>query len=87
MFSALDTDWLGLLDLLAGNVLLIAGGLGLSLVVGYASPAARAELARHRWATLWVGALRFVAPPALLFALVYAFAAFWGGFVAYFGGA
>ena len=66
--SALDTDWLGLMDLLAGNVLLIGGGLGLALALGFASRRARDELSDAAWSGPWWIALRWVVPPVLLFA-------------------
>ncbi len=74
---ALDTDLLGLMDLLAGNVLLIAGGLGLAIAVGFVSRDARAALGEAPWVTGWVATLRWVVPPILAFALFYAVVGFW----------
>lgn len=85
VLSALDTDWLGLLDLLAGNVLLIAGGLGLSIAVGFSSRPAREALGNSVWTSLWVTTLRWVAPPVLLLALMHALAGFWEALRSYMG--
>jgi NSS family neurotransmitter:Na+ symporter len=77
VLPALDTDLLGLMDLLAGNVLLIAGGLGLALSVGFVSRDARSALGESLWVAGWVATLRWIVPPVLAVALFYALAGFW----------
>jgi NSS family neurotransmitter:Na+ symporter len=68
--SALSLDVLGLVDQIAGNVFLIAGGLGLALFVGWAMPDPLSEVRRGapgvRWLPLWRGLLRYAVPAALL---------------------
>lgn len=67
--AALDLDVLGAMDQLAGNVLLIAGGLALAIFVGWAMPDPEAELQAGagpvRWFVLWRTLLRFVVPAVL----------------------
>jgi NSS family neurotransmitter:Na+ symporter len=64
--AALSLDVLGLMDQVAGNVFLLAGGLGLSLFVGWTmdDPVAEAQAGAEgvRWFFLWRGLLRFVVP-------------------------
>jgi len=64
--AALSLDVLGLMDQIAGNVFLLAGGLGLSLFVGWRmdDPVAEAQAGAEgvRWFFLWRGLLRFVVP-------------------------
>ncbi len=90
VLPALDTDLLGLMDSLAGNVLLIAGGLGLAVAVGFVSREARGALGDALWARGWVATLRWLAPPLLAFALFHAVAGFWSAlrdYLASLGGA
>jgi SNF family Na+-dependent transporter len=60
---------LGLMDQLAGNVLLVGGGLALSIFVGWLVPDPRAEIEAGagpiRWFFPWRFLLRFVVPPVL----------------------
>jgi len=67
--SAASLDVLGLVDQIAGNVFLIAGGLGLAVFVGWVIPDPTPELrrgARHvPWLRLWRWLLRFAVPVAL----------------------
>jgi NSS family neurotransmitter:Na+ symporter len=67
--AALDTAVLGVMDQIAGNVLLILGGLAIALFVGWSMRDPEAELAagagRVRWFFLWRGLLRFVVPAVL----------------------
>jgi NSS family neurotransmitter:Na+ symporter len=67
--AALDLDLLGRMDQLAGNVLLVAGGLALSLFVGWRMPDPIAEVEAGapgvRWFFLWRHLLRFVVPAVL----------------------
>jgi NSS family neurotransmitter:Na+ symporter len=64
--AALSTDVLGLMDQIAGNVFLLAGGLGLSLFVGWTMTDPVAEVRPGaegvRWFFLWRILLRFVVP-------------------------
>ncbi|MEN8159109.1 MAG: sodium-dependent transporter [Myxococcota bacterium] len=68
--SAASIDVLGLVDQIAGSVFLIAGGLGLSLFVGWRMPDPETEVlrgARHvPWLPIWRFLLRFPVPLALL---------------------
>lgn len=72
--SALSTNWLGLVDQVVGNVLLIFGGLMMAIVAGYVWKGAEGELAdgfpypglRKGW--LWL--LRLALPVVLLMVLV-----------------
>ncbi|MCL4684763.1 sodium-dependent transporter [Myxococcota bacterium] len=67
--AALDTAVLGVMDQIAGNVLLILGGLAIALFVGWSMRDPEAELAagagRVHWFFLWRGLLRFVVPAVL----------------------
>ena len=64
--AALSLDVLGLMDQIAGNVFLLAGGLGLGVFVGWVMPDPVAEVragAEHvRWFFLWRGLLRAAVP-------------------------
>jgi NSS family neurotransmitter:Na+ symporter len=66
---ALNLEIFAALDQLAGNVFLIAGGLALSLFVGWRMPNAleevRAGAEGVRWFFLWRGLLRYVVPAVL----------------------
>lgn len=69
--SALDTDWLAMLDKWVGEVALVFGGVMIAILVGYVwRPAADAELAKglpnatYRRAWFWL--LRIVVPIVLL---------------------
>ncbi len=70
---ASDLDVLGAMDTLAGNVLLLVGGLGLSVFVGWRMEDPVAEAAAGasgiRWFGLWRGLLRFAVPAVLLLVL------------------
>lgn len=73
--SALDTNWLGLVDQVVGNVFLIFGGLMTALLVGFVwSRGADQELAQgfHNAAArrAWLWLLRTVVPLLLLIVLV-----------------
>ncbi len=63
---ALDTTWVGLLDQIVGNLLLVFGGLATALLVGYAWHGADGELARgFPYPTarrVWLWLLRLVLP-------------------------
>ena len=67
--AALDLAVLGVMDQIAGNVLLILGGFAIAIFVGWSMADPEAELAagagRVRWFFLWRGLLRFVVPAVL----------------------
>jgi NSS family neurotransmitter:Na+ symporter len=71
--SALSLDVLGLLDQVAGNLLLILGGLGVAVFVGWVmdDPVAEAERGAEgvRWFFLWRTLLRTVVPLVLVVVL------------------
>ena len=80
--SAFDLDFLGAMDQITGNFLLLVGGLGIAFFVGWRIfPQADAELAlglespglRRTWGVL----VRFVAPVILVAVLVSAWPATW----------
>jgi len=74
--SAWRTDVLGVVDQIANNLLLLFGGLALSIFVGWfmVDPVAevRAGAAGVRWFFLWRALLRFAVPAFLIFVLWYA---------------
>ncbi len=67
--AASDLDVLGAMDTLAGNVLLLVGGLGLALFVGWRMDDPVAEAAAGasgiRWFGLWRRLLRYAVPAVL----------------------
>ena len=72
--SALSADTLGAMDQIFGTFLLLVGGLGIAVLVGYRlGPQADAELARglpHAGVRrAWLFLLRFVAPPLIVWVL------------------
>jgi neurotransmitter:Na+ symporter, NSS family len=73
--AALDVDVLGWMDRLAGNVFLVAGGLALSIFVGWVMPdpvaEARAGAPGIRWFFLWRTLLRGPVPLVLALVLFY----------------
>ena len=73
--SALDLDWLGLMDQVAGNVLLVGGGLALSLFVGWHMEDPIGEVSAGaegvRWFFLWRWLLRFAVPAVLGVVLIF----------------
>ncbi|HEY5656842.1 MAG TPA: sodium-dependent transporter [Myxococcota bacterium] len=74
--SAWSTDVLGVVDQLANNLLLLTGGLALSIFVGWFMKDPVAEVSAGasgvRWFFLWRALLRFAVPAFLLFVLWYA---------------
>jgi len=68
--AALDLGWLGVLDQVAGNVMLVLGGLVLSLLAGWSWRDATAELAdgfpHPRAARVWLWLLRVFVPALLV---------------------
>ncbi|MEN8183297.1 MAG: sodium-dependent transporter [Myxococcota bacterium] len=73
--AALDLEVLGTMDQLAGNLFLIAGGLSLSLFVGWRMEDPLGEVSRGaegvRWFFLWRSLLRWVVPAFLAVVLVF----------------
>jgi len=72
--SALSIDVLGVMDEVANNLLLVTGGLGLALFVGWAMRAPIEEASEgaggsRRWLGIWLSLLRFVVPIVLLWVL------------------
>ena len=72
--AALDTNLLGLMDQVAGNVFLVSGGLALAIFVGWVMDDPIAPVSEGapnvRWFGVWRALLRYVVPPLLLFVLV-----------------
>ena len=72
--AALDLDWLGLMDQVAGNLFLVFGGLLLSLLVGWrmADPIGVASEGANStaWFSAWRWLLRFVVPIILVLVLL-----------------
>ena len=73
--SALSTNFLGVVDQLAGNLFLVVGALSLSIFVGWVMPDPIGEVRKGaegvRWLPVWRAFLRFVAPPLLLIILYF----------------
>ncbi len=71
--SAFDTEILGVVDSIANNILLLGGGLALSIFVGWimSDPIGEARTGAEdvRWFLLWRFLLRFVCPAVLVFVL------------------
>jgi NSS family neurotransmitter:Na+ symporter len=86
--AALDIDFLGLMDKVAGNVLLVFGGLVLSIFVGWVmdDPIGEVEVGTDgvRWFGLWRVLLRYVVPALLGVVLWNSLGATWMAFVDYF---
>ncbi len=78
---ALDLDWLGLMDQVAGNLFLVFGGLMLAIFVGWRMEdpiSSVAEGAKStRWLPVWRGLLRFVVPVILVLVLAGSLEATW----------
>jgi NSS family neurotransmitter:Na+ symporter len=72
--AALDTDLLGLMDQIAGNVLLVLGGLLLAIFVGWVMEDPIAEVSDGApnvwWFGIWRVLLRYVVPAVLAFVLL-----------------
>lgn len=88
--AALDTDWLGLMDQVAGNLFLVFGGLMLALLVGWrmADPIGVAQegAASSSWLSAWRWLLRFAVPPILALVLLGSLGATWDAVTGFFGG-
>ncbi len=73
--AAWDTELLGAMDQIAGNVFLVVGGLGLALFVGWVmeDPVAEVEKGAPEvtWFGTWQAFLRWVVPPLLLMVLYF----------------
>lgn len=72
--AALDLRWLGVADRIAGNLLLVVGGLIIAILTGWIWPGADAELAdgfpHPRVRRAWIWLLRVAIPAALALVLV-----------------
>jgi len=79
--SALSLDVLGLMDQIGANVLLLLGGLLISLMVGWGrrDPTPEVSIGAEgvRWFFLWRSLLRFVVPAVLALVLVFALRDTW----------
>ncbi|MAE94519.1 MAG: sodium-dependent transporter [Deltaproteobacteria bacterium] len=89
--SAYSLDVLGLMDQVGGNLLLVLGGLSLSILVGWVlGERAKASAAEGAPGApglgLWIGMLRFVVPPILIIVLVFSAADSWKLIVGLFEG-
>lgn len=73
--SAYDTNILGVIDAIAGELFLVIGGLGLAILVGYRMKGAREELEMGTTPFFKVGLdvvfffLRYVVPPIVIFVI------------------
>jgi neurotransmitter:Na+ symporter, NSS family len=94
LFSAISTDFLGLVDAVAGEFFLVVGALGMSLFVGWFMKPGTAveELARGagpRFAAVIPGvmfAVRFILPPVIAFVLWFAVQDVWSAINGFFAG-
>lgn len=93
LFSAISTDFLGLADAIAGELLLVLGALGMAIFVGWAMKADPAEeLARgagerfKRTIPAVIFLIRFVLPPIIAFVLFFSVINTWGAIVAFMTG-
>jgi neurotransmitter:Na+ symporter, NSS family len=91
--SALNTDFLGLVDAIAGDLFLVIGALGMSIFVGWAMKADPAtELARgagerfKKTIPLILFLVRYVLPPVIAFILWFALRDTWAAIAAFMGG-
>ena len=79
--AALNINILGLVDQIAGNLILVFGALSLSIFVGWVMPDPISEVRRGaeriRWLPVWLGFIRFVVPPLLLMVLYFTVTATW----------
>lgn len=73
--SAFDLNVLDVLDQVANNILLLGGGLGLAIFVGWVMPdpigEAGISMKNPHWLGPWRALLRFVVPAILIFVLVF----------------
>jgi NSS family neurotransmitter:Na+ symporter len=73
--SAWSTDILGAVDQIANNILLLGGGLALSIFVGWVMAGPIEEVSAGTSGVAWFGSwrnlLRYAVPPFLFFVLVY----------------
>lgn len=71
--AALDTDVLGLMDQIAGNVFLVLGGLSLAIFVGWVMDDPIGQVSEGAtdvaWFKVWRALLRYVVPVLLAFVL------------------
>lgn len=93
LFSAVNTDFLGLADAVAGDLFLVIGALGMSVFVGWAMKADPAtELTRGAGegfkavVPTVVFLIRFVLPPVIAFILWFALRDTWAAIVGFMGG-
>jgi len=86
--SAWNTNFLGVVDTVANNLLLLGGGLSLSIFVGWVmeDPVGEVSVGTTgiRWFGLWRTLLRFVAPALLATALLQAIPSTWRAVVDFF---
>jgi len=69
--AAMNIAALDVMDQIATNILLMGGGLALSIFVGWVMPSPDHEVAagagKYRWLWVWIGLLRYVVPIVLAF--------------------
>ena len=91
LLPALSLDFLGVMDRLA-EALLALGAFFMSIFVGWVAVGAADELRKgasekfHRLVPSLMATIRWVLPPVILFAAVYAFMAVWREYMAAYGG-
>ena len=91
LLPALSLDFLGVMDRLA-EALLALGAFFMAIFVGWVTVGAADELKKgaserfHKMVPSLMATIRWVLPPVILFAAVYAFIAVWTEYVAAFGG-
>jgi NSS family neurotransmitter:Na+ symporter len=91
ILPAISLDFLGVMDKLA-EALLALGAFFMAIFVGWVAVGAADEIKKgapesfHRYVPSIMASIRWIVPPVVLFAAVYAFMAVWREYMAAFGG-
>jgi SNF family Na+-dependent transporter len=91
VLPAISLDFLGVMDKLA-EALLALGAFFMAIFVGWVAVGAADEIKKgapesfHRYVPSLMASIRWVVPPVILFAAVYAFMAVWREYMTAFGG-